>query len=356
MLEAVLLVGGQGTRLRPLTLTTPKQLLPIAGVPLLAHQIAKLRSVGVEHVVLATSYRAEAFRDVFGDGSGHGVAVTYVEEEVPLGTGGAIGNAACGLTSGPDAPVVVVNGDNLSTHDLAGQLAQHRRHDADVTLHLVEVDDARAFGCVPCDDDGRVLAFLEKMPEPVTRWVNAGCYVFRRSVVDTIPAGRPVSVERETFPGLLDGGGRLFGWRENAYWSDVGTPDAYVTVSADLVVGVAPSPVGGPVGELLVADGASVDPSALVDRGTQVLAGAVVEAGAMVRASVVMPDARIAGGALVERSVVGRGATVGAGAVVVDAVVGDGAQVAGGNELRSGARVWPGVVLGPTSVRFSSDV
>ena len=209
MLEAVLLVGGQGTRLRPLTVTTPKQMLPVAGVPLLTHQITRLRDAGVGHVVMATSYRAEAFSGYFGDGDALGVAITYAFEDEPLGTGGAIGNVSGLLRSGPDDPVVVLNGDNLSGHDLAGQLAQHHRTESDVTLHLVEVEDARAFGCVPCDDEGRVLAFLEKMPEPVTHWVNAGCYVFRRSVVDTIPSGRPVSVERETFPGLLASGGRV---------------------------------------------------------------------------------------------------------------------------------------------------
>lgn len=354
MLEAVLLVGGQGTRLRPLTLSTPKQLLPLVGQPLLAHQILRLRDAGARHIVLATSYQAQAFREQLGDGSALGVALTYVEEEVPLGTGGAIGNVAGHLRSGPEDQVVVVNGDNLSGHDLAGQVARHAATLADVTLHLVEVDDARAFGCVPCDADGRVTAFLEKMPEPVTRWVNAGCYVFRRSVIDSIPSGRPVSVERETFPGLLAAGGRVFAWQESAYWSDVGTPEAYVRVSADMVQGVAPSNLAPP-GDRYVAHGGTVDPSAVVDRGTQVLGGAVVAAGAMVRESVLMPGAQVGSGALVERAVVGRDAVVDPGAVVVDSVIGDGARIAGGNELRGGARVWPGVVLAPTSVRFSTD-
>lgn len=356
MLEAVLLVGGQGTRLRPLTVTTPKQMLPVAGVPLLTHQLVRLRDVGVTHVVLATSYRAEAFSEYFGDGSRLGLTVTYVVEDVPLGTGGAIGNVATRLASGPDDPVVIVNGDNLSGHDLAGQLARHRATDADVTLHLVEVEDARAFGCVPCDDDGRVLAFLEKMPEPVTRWVNAGCYVFRRSVTGTIPAGRPVSVERETFPQLLASGGRVFAWRETAFWSDVGTPTAFLRASADLVGGRALSAaVPGAPAERLVDASAVVEVGAVVDGGSAVGPGAVVEAGARVHGSVVMAGARV-GAAVVERSAVGVGSVVETGAVLVDAVVGDGAVIGSGNELRLGARVWPGVTLPPTSVRFSSDV
>jgi mannose-1-phosphate guanylyltransferase len=346
MPEAVLLVGGQGTRLRPLTFTTPKQMLPVAGVPLLTHLIVKLRDAGVDHVVLATSYRSEVFAEHFGDGSALGVALTYVREVEPLGTGGAIGNVAAHLRSGPDDPVVVVNGDNLSGHDLLGQLTFHRDRRADVTLHLVEVPDARAFGCVPCDDDGRVLAFLEKMPEPVTHWVNAGCYVFRRSVVDAIPQGRPVSVERETFPGLLAEGGRVFAWRETSFWSDVGTPATYVRTSADLVLRDGPA---------WLADTAAVADGAEVSDGSSVGAGAVVATGARVLGSVVMSGAQVGDGAHVERSAVGAGAVVAAGAVLVDAVVGDGAVVGSGNELRGGARVWPGVVLAPTSVRFSPD-
>jgi len=346
MPEAVLLVGGQGTRLRPLTLTTPKQMLPVAGVPLLTHQIVRLRDAGVDHVVLATSYRAEVFSDHFGDGSDLGVALTYVREVEPLGTGGAIGNVAGQLRSGPEDPVVIVNGDNLSGHDLTGQLALHRDRGADVTLHLVEVPDARAFGCVPCDADGRVLDFLEKMPDPVTNWVNAGCYVFRRAVVDTVPRGRPVSVERETFPSLLAAGGRVFAWQETSFWTDVGTPSAYVQASSDLV---------RRDGDAWLAPASHVADGADVSGGSSVGAGAVVGVGAEVTGSVVMARAHIGDGARVERSAVGAGAHVADGVVLVDAVVGDGAVVGRGNELRGGARVWPGVVLPPTSVRFSPD-
>lgn len=357
MLEAVLLVGGRGTRLRPLTATTPKPMLPVAGVPFLTHQIVKLRDAGVGHVVLATSYRPEVFSGHFGDGSRFGVELDYVVEDEPLGTGGAIGNCAGWLRSDPDQPVVVLNGDVLSGHDLAGQVARHVDRAADTTLHLVEVPDARAFGCVPCDDDDRVTAFLEKMPEPVTRWVNAGAYVFRRSLVDAIPRGRPVSVERETFPGLLAAGGRVWAWRETAYWLDLGSPETYLRASADLVLGVATSSAVPPHdGQRLVDPDALVDPTAVVDGGSHVAARAQVAAAAVVRASVVMAGARVGEGAVVERSALGAGARVAAGAVLVDAVVGDGALVGAGNELRHGVRVWPGVAVPPGAVRFSSDV
>ena len=146
-----------------------------------------------------------------------------------------------GLRSGPDDPVVILNGDVLSGHDLAGQIDFHVSVDADVTLHLVEVADARAYGCVPTDDEDRVSAFLEKMENPVSSWVNAGAYVFRRSVIDAIPPGEVVSVERDTFPSLLASGRDVRAWKETAYWCDVGTPEALVRCSADVVLGVAPS-------------------------------------------------------------------------------------------------------------------
>ena len=357
--EAVLLVGGQGTRLRPLTLTVPKPLLPVGGVPFLVHQVCKVRDAGVSHVVLATSYRPEVFVDELGDGSRLGVQITYVEDTVPLGTGGAIRNVADALTSPADAPVVVLNGDILSGHDLAGQVRAHVEHDADVTLHLVEVEDARAFGCVPSDADGRVTAFLEKMPAPVTNWVNAGAYVMRRSVIDAIPTGRPVSVERETFPGLLSGGAHVRAWQETAYWRDLGTPVSYVAGSRDVVLGLVPGAVraeGQRRDGALVLPGAHVDDGASVQGGSVVGEGAHVAQGAVVDGSVLLAGARVHAGAQVTASVVAERAVVADGCVVDASVVGADAHVAPGNELRAGARLWPGVRLDETSLRFSPDV
>ena len=198
-----MLVGGQGTRLRPLTLSAPKPMLPTAGVPFLTHLLSRIAAIGVRHVVLSTSYQAEVFSSHFGTGQALGLELEYVTEQSPLGTGGGIRNVLDRVRSDD---VLVFNGDVLSGVDLTKLVETHRAGDADVTLHLTRVEDPRAFGSVPTDADGRVQAFLEKSPEPVTDQVNAGCYVFRRSVLETIPSGRPVSVERETFPGLLASG------------------------------------------------------------------------------------------------------------------------------------------------------
>ena len=334
--DAVVLVGGQGTRLRPLTLSAPKPMLPTAGVPFLEHLLSRIRAVGITHVVLGTSYKAETFTESFGDGSAFGLEIEYVVEDVPRGTGGAIRNVADRLRAGT---VMVFNGDVISGLDLGALLDTHAANQADVTLHLVKVADPRAFGSVPTDADGRVQAFLEKTENPPTDQINAGCYVFTRTAVQDIPAGRVVSVERETFPGLLDSGARVFGHIDSTYWLDLGTPAAFVKGSADLVTGIAPTAaLPGPTGEFLQLPGAVVDPSAILRGGATVGRDVVVGAGA-----------------IVERSIVGAGALVQAGAVLRDAVVGDSAVIGARCELIGGARVWPGVVLPEAGVRFSTD-
>jgi mannose-1-phosphate guanylyltransferase len=352
--DAVVLVGGLGTRLRPLTLSAPKPMLPTAGVPFLTHLLCRIRDAGVQHVVLGTSFQPGVFAAYFGDGTGLGLDLEYVVESDPLGTGGGIRNVADRLRGDT---VLIFNGDVLSGLDLRSLLDRHWARDADVTLYLTPVPDPRAFGCVPTDPNGWVTAFLEKDPQPVTDQINAGTYVFRRSVVDSIPAGRPVSVERETFPGLLAAGVRMLGVVDTAYWRDLGTPADFVTGSADLVLGAAPSSgLPGPTGPALVLPGAEVAPDAKLCGGTTVGPDCVVGPGAIVDASVLFDGAQVAEGSVVRRSVVGFGASVGRGAIVEDAVVGDRARIGARVELRAGVRVWPDVELPEGSVRFSSDV
>jgi len=365
-LEAIMLVGGKGTRLRPLTLSAPKPLLPTAGLPFLAHQLARAAECGITHVVLATSYRAEMFTEAFGDGAQFGLSIDYEYESVPLGTGGGIRNAAARLRGGPDDPIVVLNGDILSGHDLPAQVDLHRKTEAAVTLHLVPVEDPSRYGSVPTDERARVTAFLEKMPNPATNQINAGCYVFRRAVIDQIPVGQVISVERDTFPSLIEAGAVVMGYAEAAYWLDVGTPEAFVQGSCDLVLGTLPSPaLPGPTGESLVLGDARVAANARLTCGTTIGKRAVVETGALVEGSVVFDGATIGAGAVVRNSIVGHGATIAGtttvgGATVraaeIDGVIiGDGAYVGPGNELLKGLRLWPGMRLEPTSVRFSTD-
>ena len=357
-LEAIVLVGGQGTRLRPLTLSAPKPLLPTAGVPFLAHLLARAAAGGVTHVVLATCYKAEMFAAVLGDGEQFGLSIDYVQEEQPLDTAGGIRNAARSLRgSGPADPVVVLNCDILSGHDLSAQVDLHIKTDAAVTLHLVEVADPSRFGVVPTDESGRVTAFLEKTPEPVTNRINAGCYVFRREVIDQIPAGRRVSVERETFPGLIEAGALVMGYPSRPTGSTSGRRRRSCAAPATWCSGGCPArPCPGRTGPALVLADATVADDADVSGGTVVGVGASVGGGATVFGSVLFDGAAVGEGAVVRDSILGRGAIVAPGAELHDAVIGDEAYIGAGNELARGIRVWPGTRLEPTSVRFSSDV
>jgi mannose-1-phosphate guanylyltransferase len=302
MSVAILLVGGFGTRLMPLTKNTPKPMLTVAGVPVTEHQIAMAKSAGITEIVLATSYLSEVFTPYFGDGSKWGIKIKYAVEKVPLGTGGAIRNAAKLLET--NGPVVVLNGDVLSSHNLAEQIRQHEAHHADVTLHLTEVQDARAFGCVPTDSNGRVTAFLEKMENPVTNQINAGCYIFNPRVISTIPLDAVVSVERETFPDLVSSGAKVFGYVENAYWLDIGTPRALLKASIDIVKRN---------GEFLAMPSSTIDPTAVITGGSCIgpnstvgagahIVGSIVEAGTVIGPNAKISDSFVASGAEVEKN------------------------------------------------------
>jgi len=329
-------------------------MLPVAGHPCTEHQIARAREAGITRIILGTSYRAEVFESYFGDGSEFGVELVYAVEDEPLGTGGAIRNAARYLQSGPDEPIVIFNGDVLTGVDLGGLVTKWTNARADVALYLTRVDDPRAYGLVPTDPSGRVLEFLEKPTTPeeiVTDQINAGCYVFKRSVIDRIPAGRPVSVERETFPELLDTNAVVIGVVDDGYWLDLGTPLAFAQGSADLVLGNAPSPlIGNRAGQLIAHETAIIGDGTLLSGGTHVGAGAHVAPTATVVASVIFPGAQVADGAHIVNSIVGIDAHIGAGATLTGVVIADGAIVEAGVELTEGARMFPDGVI-----RFSSD-
>ena len=220
-------------------------------------------------------------------------------EKEPLGTGGAIRNAAELL--GRDEPIVIFNGDVLSRHSIADQIAFHIEKKADVTLHLIDVEDARAFGCVPTDSSGRVTAFLEKMDNPVTNSINAGCYVFSPSVIDEIPLGEVVSIERETFPALVTSGRAIFGYKDQSYWLDVGTPAALFKGSRDLVDGA-----------FLAQAGTTIADSAVLTGGTSVGSGCTIEAGAVIDGCIIGDKVVIGAGSHLSQCFVTHGTCVSA--------------------------------------------
>jgi mannose-1-phosphate guanylyltransferase len=329
--RAVLLVGGFGTRLRPLTWHTPKQMLPVVGMTMLERVVARLGRHGVTEVVLSLGYRPDAFRDAFPDGRCAGVALHYAVEPEPLDTAGAVRFAA--LDAGIDDRFIVVNGDTLSDFDLGELWTAHERRGAEGTIYLTPVEDPSRYGVVPLDDDGRVQAFIEKPPpgEAPSNWINAGTYVLEPSVLDRIPGGRKVSIERETFPAMVADGG-LYAVQDASYWIDAGTPETYLQAQLDLIDGVRGAP------ERAVSPDAAIDVAAVVEHSV-ILAGAIVEADAKVRDSVILAGATIASGADIRGSIVGPGSTVGAGASLADlTVLGEGVVVGPGTEL-TGARL-----------------
>ena len=311
---AILLVGGRGTRLAPLTNHAPKPMLPVGGVPFTLHQVLQAREAGVTELVLATSYLAEVFEPYFGDGSRFNMKIRYAIEREALGTGGGIRNAASLLDIGSEGSVVVFNGDVLSDHDLIGQINEHRDVDADVTLYLTKVPDARPFGVVPTDESGWVTDFLEKMERPVTDQINAGCYVFKRGVIDEIPSARVVSVERETFPTLLREGRRIRGFVDNGYWRDIGTPSALIAASADLITGRFHSPAtpmsNSPSGRGLIESSAKIAANSVIDGGSVVLAEAEVGQNCTILSSIVGVGAKIEDGVKIESAFVAPGSRI----------------------------------------------
>ncbi|MFD3492420.1 sugar phosphate nucleotidyltransferase [Streptomyces sp. NPDC058690] len=355
MQEAIILVGGKGTRLRPLTNHTPKPLLNVAGSSFIRHQIAKLMDAGVEHVVFATSYLASLFEEEFKDFS-QDLEISYAVESVPLGTGGAIRNAGRMLRGSADAPVLILNGDILSGLDLRDVLEQHAAREADVTLHLTRVADPRAFGLVPTDDAGRVLSFLEKPKTPeecVTDQINAGCYVFRRSVLDAIPADREVSVEQETFPELVAQGRRVFGHATQDYWRDLGTPLAFVHGSADLVTGKVTSPLVEMPSDALIHPTAVIDPSALVTGGSTIGPQAVIGPHVVIDRSIIGRGVTVAEGARIHESVVDHDSSIGSESFLHEVVVGCHSHIGAQNELPAQLRLSCGIRIPTQGVRVS---
>lgn len=323
-MRAVVLVGGFGTRLRPLTDAVPKPMLPVGHEPMISRLIGRLERGGVTEVVLALGFKPEPFIEAFPDGRCGDVVLHYAVEPEPLDTAGAIRFAAD--HAGIDDTFVVANGDVMTDLDVGALVAHHRSVGAEATLHLIPVADPSAFGVVDLADGGRVREFVEKPPpgtEP-SNLINAGTYVFEPSVLERIPAGERVSIERDTFPAVA-ADGKMHGFSTDDYWIDAGVPELYLAANLDLLGDVRVHEHA-----TAVADGATVDPGATLSN-TLVGPGAVVAAGTTVVDSVVLPGAVIGERAQVESSLVM--GTVGADATVIESIIGADGVVADGDHL-----------------------
>ncbi len=336
-MKAVVLVGGEGTRLRPLTETIPKPLIPLIDRPFLDHVLDHLDAHGVDEVLLSSPYLGERFTD-FLRARTSSPGVTWITEDAPLGTGGAIAHATRSL----DDTFFVLNGDILTDLDLGALLAFHREREARATITVSEVQDARPYGLVSMDGAGRISEFREKPIDSTPGIVNAGTYVLEPSALAGVPPDRLVSIEREVFPSLIDAGAQVFGFRSTAYWIDLGTPEKYLRATFDALDGR----VGGiDVPAPYVHPSARVSLRARLGRWVVIQQGVEVADETEIEDSVVLAGASIGPGVRLRDSIVGPEAVIGGGAKVSGAVLAEGSAVAEGAEAE-GARISAGHTLG----------
>jgi mannose-1-phosphate guanylyltransferase len=366
-MQAVILVGGEGTRLRPLTSTVPKPVVPLVDRPFIAYMLEWLGGHGVDDVIMSCGFLATAVRNVLGDGSRYGLRLRFVEEPEPRGTAGALKYAEELL----DERFLMLNGDVLTDLDLSAQIARHEATGAIGTLALVPVADPTAYGLVRLHDDGAVREFVEKpsADQIDTNLISAGAYVLERSVLDLVPAERNVSIEREVWPRLVGDG--LYGFAAEAYWLDIGTPERYLQGTFDILEGNVATAVTERLGDgyLYVGDrvraAGRIVPPALVDRGCTIAAGAHVGSlvvlgegvevgeGATIERSVVLNGAQIGPGCVLRDCIVAAGVRIGEGSVVSGgAVLGEGVTVGAGNVLTRGVRVFPQTELPSGAITF----
>lgn len=368
-MQALILVGGEGTRLRPLTSTMPKPVVPLVDQPFLSYMLEWLRRHGVDDVVLSCGFLADGVRDVLGDGQRYGVRLSYVEESEPLGTGGALKYAEELLQE----RFFMLNGDVLTDIDLTTQLAQHERTGARATLALVPVADPSGYGLVPLNDDGSVREFLEK-PGPDeavdTNLINAGAYIIEREVLTGMaPAGTNISIERDVFPTLVGHG--LYGCESGGYWLDIGTPSRYLQATFDILEGNVQTGVGERLGasgmrllddvqaagrvvapavigtDCVIGTGAIVGGRAVLGNGVRIADGARIES------SVLLDGVTVGGGCTISDAIIGRGVTIGPRCRIEDGVVlGEGVRIGADNTLAAGVRIFPDVQLPDGAIRF----
>jgi len=366
-MQAVILVGGEGTRLRPLTSTVPKPVVPLVDRPFIAYMLEWLRQHGIEDVIMSCGFLASGVRNVLGDGSAFGIRLRFVEEPDPRGTAGALKFAESML----DERFLMLNGDVLTDIDLTAQIAQHEATGARATLALVPVEDPTAYGLVHLREDRSVVDFVEKPSSDQidTNLISAGAYVLEREVLELVPPDRNVSIEREVWPLLIGNG--LYGYPSESYWMDIGTPARYLQGTFDIIEGNVHTALAERLGKgyLAIAPDCRIDgrviPPAVVQRGVTVAAdahvgslvvlgqGVTVGAGSTVERSVVLSGADIGAGCTLRDCIVAAGCRIGDGTHITGgAVLGEGVTVGAQNIVTHGARIFPGVTLPDGALRF----
>jgi NDP-sugar pyrophosphorylase family protein len=356
-MQAIVLVGGEGTRLRPLTYGTPKPMVPIMNVPFLARTLERLYAAEIRDVILAAGYMPQAIVDYFGDGSQLDMKVTYVIEASPLGTAGAIKNVEPHITG----PFFVLNGDILTSLELRAMRQYHHEKGGIGALHLIRVEDPSPFGCVVHDETGKVEAFVEKPArgEEPTNEINAGTYLLEREILDYIPPNKFVSVERETFPQVIAAGKALYAYTTNDYWLDLGRPEQYLAAHRDILSGAMPLAMEpgvsgngsdalrghpGLIAPVHADADVVVDASAKIGPNVVLGKGCSVGAGATIRESVLWERVSVGAEAVIEEAIIASGVTVGPKAhVAKGSVIGHDVSIEPGAVLQPGARLGPQV-------------
>ena len=337
-MKGLILAGGKGTRLRPLTINTPKPIVPVANTPFLLYQVDLMKSGGIEEVILSLSYQPRKIEDLLKDGSDYDVRIRYAVEGTPLGTAGAFKNAEEQI----DSTTVVFNGDVMTGLDLSAVIARHKEAGAVATIVLTPVDNPSAYGLVETDGDGWVQRFIEKpgVNEITCNTINAGVYVLEPSVLKLIPRGEPYSFERGVFPTLLENKEKVLSYVLDRYWIDIGTPKKYLEVHHDILSGRFVSPRSAQS----ALDGATLPPNASIDRRSIIDADVTIRAGVRIENSVIGRNCRIDEGVHISDSVIWSGNTIDADARITGSIIGKGCYIGRNAVLR------PGVVLGDKTV------
>ena len=349
-MQALILAGGEGTRLRPLTTTVPKPVIPLANRPFISFMLDWLVAHGVNDVVMSCGFLAQGVRGVLGDGEDQGIRIRYVEEEHPLDTAGAVKFAELLL----EDRFLVMNGDILADFNLSALQRFHTERGAKGTIALIPVRDPSAYGLVRTDGAGQIKAFVEKpsADEIDTNLINAGAYMLEREVLEMIADGKPVSFEREVFPALVDNG--LFGFEAEGYWLDIGTPQRYLEATRDILERRVETVVGESLANgamLSIGAEAAIDPAAEVNGPALAGAGCEIDAGARLGPLAVIGDGcRIREGAVVENAVLHESVEVERDAVVRESIIGPGARIGTGSRVEGGTIVGAGALIGSNRV------
>ena len=370
-MKAVILVGGLGTRLRPLTCNTPKPMIPLVNQPFIEHMLENLRDQGIHEVILAVQYLAERFHAALGDGSRLGLKLHIVEEPEPRGTAGAVKNIAHML----DGSTFIFNGDVMTDLDLQDMLAYHRKRGSKLTIALTPVEDPTAFGLVETDDEGHIRRFIEKpnRDEVTTNMINAGTYIIEPELFEYVPPGQHYMFERGLFPAVLQTANPMYGYRSRAYWTDVGKPSTYLEVHHDILIGkvryqfrgrqlaervwvedgAAIDDTAQLVGPIVLGPGVQIGPGARIIGPTVIGARCVIGAEVSIEGAVLWEDNVVAEGALLRACIIGRGNHIGANVHIADGtVISDGCVVGADNHLDHGIRLWPETQLKAHAISF----